>query len=168
MRYPQAEHCKQCRPLPCRCSSNSAEAYQRVIGLTRGCQAHVEGKAPRRLTLRRCCRAVLASPVRVGEPSLLLEPEQAAPGLRNCFNTGLCAWLCAHRRGLQWALGLETLALLGLLALYARLNRAAAHARALEEDADQVRGGPSGIASCGLAAPRAELMKTILRWSSKQ
>ena len=81
---------------------------------------------------------MLASPVRVGEPGSLPEREAAAPALRNCFNSGLCAWLCAHRRGLQWALGLETLALLGLLALYTRLNRAAAHARMLEEDTDQV------------------------------
>lgn len=88
---------------------------------------------------------MLASPVRVGETGLLLEPEPAAPALHNCFNSGLCAWLCTHRRGLQWALGLETLALLGLLALYTRLNRAAAHARALEEDTDQVTAGLFGV-----------------------
>ena len=95
---------------------------------------------------------MLASPVRVGEAGSLLEPEQA-PALRNCFNSGLCAWLCAHRRGLQWALGLETLALLGLLALYTRLNRAAAHATALDQLDHQVRRGLLGH-WCGALRPK--------------
>ena len=94
-------------------------------------------------------RPVLPSPVRAGDFSLL-EAEQplfigeqpSAPSLRNCFNSGLCEWLCAHRRGLQWALGVETLALVALLAFYARLNRALAAEQAAAEDEDQVRCGP--------------------------
>jgi hypothetical protein len=47
----------------------------------------------------------------------------ALPGLGNCFNTGLCAWLCHHRGALQIALGVETVLLLVLIALYRWLNR---------------------------------------------
>lgn len=75
---------------------------------------------------------MLPSPVRPADLSLLqaealgaaATTQKPAPALGNCFNSGVCEWLCAHRAGLQWALGLETLALLGLLAFYARLNRA--------------------------------------------
>ena len=71
------------------------------------------------------CSAVLPSPVRAGDMSLLeaaqgTDAHKQAPALHNCFNSGVCEWLCVHRRGLQWALGLETLALLALLAFYAR------------------------------------------------
>ena len=68
-------------------------------------------------------------------------PRTQAPALRNCFNSGVCKWLCAHRRGLQWALGLETLALLALLAFYTRLNRALARQQPDEDDDDDAQVG---------------------------
>lgn len=74
-------------------------------------------------------RPTRASPVRVSDLDFLQVaqelPEQA-PTLSNCFKTGLCAFLCKHRRMLQYALGVETVLLVALFAFYARITRQAA------------------------------------------
>ncbi|CAL8462066.1 g1597 [Coccomyxa elongata] len=74
-------------------------------------------------------RPARASPVRVSDLDFLQVAEELpkqAPTLSNCFNTGLCAFLCKHRRMLQYALGVETVLLVALFAFYARITRQAA------------------------------------------
>lgn len=49
-------------------------------------------------------RPLRPSPVRVSEVDLLdlaQEAAQESPSLGNCFNSGLCAWLCKHRCSTQ-------------------------------------------------------------------
>ncbi|KAK9906469.1 hypothetical protein WJX75_002462 [Coccomyxa subellipsoidea] len=71
------------------------------------------------------------SPVRVSDVDFMQIGEELllqAPSLSNCFNTGICSWLCKHRRMLQYALGVETVLLVALFAFYARISRQAAQA----------------------------------------
>lgn len=70
------------------------------------------------------------SPVRLSDSDLLeaeyvitpADTPSPLPSLGNCFNTGMCTWLCRHQRALQVALGIETVLLLVLLALFRWLN----------------------------------------------
>ncbi|CAK0771560.1 hypothetical protein CVIRNUC_003872 [Coccomyxa viridis] len=80
-------------------------------------------------------RALRPAPARIPEgdlQQLLKSLERQPASLANCFNTGICNWLCHHRQSLQYALGMETILLVALFALYARYNR---RARGLQMDA---------------------------------
>ncbi len=48
-----------------------------------------------------CRRTVRPTPGRIAEADLLEladSLEKEAPSLANCFNSGLCNWLCQHRQ----------------------------------------------------------------------
>ncbi|EIE24363.1 hypothetical protein COCSUDRAFT_47246 [Coccomyxa subellipsoidea C-169] len=82
------------------------------------------------------------APVRVSDVDFMEIGEevlqQQAPTLSNCFNTGICSWLCQHRRMLQYALGVETVLLVALFAFYARISRQAAQ-QGLDADEESLR-----------------------------